>query len=623
MQPHTARKRLEALPDLARAGKPVNGLFRLLSCRPLWAEALDRIKSNKGAGTPGVDGTKVTDLGEAQIEAVIHRLMTGGYHPQPVRRVYIPKANGKVRPLGIPTALDRLVQEVVRAILEQIYEPIFTDHSHGFRPGRSCHTALTDIQGRWAAGTKWFVEVDIKGYFDNINHSVLLGLLAKRIEDIKFLDLITSMLKAGFLEQWTFNDTHSGTPQGGIVSPILANVYLHELDLFMAEYIRHFDKGTARRTSPAYVLRHNRTQYARQRAKELRALGREDEAQRWIAEYRKRRADQMSVRSVDSMDPNFKRLRYVRYADDFLIGVIGSKEDAKACLATVQSYLTEALKLSVSPEKSGVRKAAKGVQFLGYEVYTTSNNREVTQGFNGGRRGTRRSMTDMIQLSVPREKVQAFAKKHGYGHYDLDWPLHRAELFHCDDAEIVLAYNAEFRGFANYYALAWDVKRRLSKLGFLWRGSLWKTLAGKHRTSIQDIMRRLRFGRGCYAVQYRSGDKIRTNQVWRLADLSREPVAHGRIDILPKTASYRFGRTGYLSREAERACSACGTAEEPIHLHHRSPLRNAGRLSTVQKAQVGRQRMTIPLCQKCHRLRHVGRLPDTRVRKMETESRVR
>lgn len=623
MQPDTARKRLEALPDLARAGRPVNGLFRLLTCRPLWDEALDRVKSNKGAKTPGVDGAKVSDLGQSHIEATIQQLMAGNYNPQPVRRVYIPKANGKLRPLGIPTALDRLVQEVVRAILEQIYEPIFTDHSHGFRPGRSCHTALASMQGKWGTGIKWFVEVDIEGYFDNINHTVLLKLLSKRIEDKKFLDLILAMLKAGFLDQWTFNNTHSGTPQGGIVSPLLANVYLHELDLFMVEYIRQFDKGTARRINPAYAAHCNRTQRARRRAKELRALGREDEAQRWIAEYDKRRAEQMSVRSVDSMDPNFKRLRYVRYADDFLVGVIGSKEEAKSCMAAVQNYLTESLKLGISPEKSGVRKATDGVRFLGYDVYTTSNNRKVTQGFNGGRRGTRRSMTDMTQLSVPRAKVQAYAKRHDYGHYDLDWPLHRAKLFHCDDAEIVLVYNAEFRGFANYYALAWNVKTRLSKLEFLWRGSLWKTLAGKHRTSIQDIMQRSRLGRGHYAIRYRDGDKMKISKVWRLADLDRKPVAYGKIDFLPNTASYQFGRTGYSSRETAHACSACGVTEIPIDLHHRNPLRTAGKLSTVEKAKIGRQRMTIPLCEECHSLRHRGQLRDTRVRKMETESRVR
>ncbi len=218
MQTDTAHKRLERLPDLARAGKQVNGLYRLLSHRPLWTEGLKRIQRNKGAGTPGIDGITVTALGEPEIESLIARLSDGTYRPRPVRRVYIPKTNGKLRPLGIPTAKDRLVQEVVRSILDLIYEPIFSDHSHGFRTGRSCHTALTHVQKVWG-GTKWLVDVDIKGYFDNIDHSVLLKLLERRIADEKFLSLIRSMLKAGFLENWTFNLTHSGTPQGGIATP--------------------------------------------------------------------------------------------------------------------------------------------------------------------------------------------------------------------------------------------------------------------------------------------------------------------------------------------------------------------------------------------------------------------
>jgi group II intron reverse transcriptase/maturase len=227
MQPDTTLARLATLSSLALAGKKVNGLFRLLTFRPLWEEGLSRIRANKGAGTPGVDGTRVTDLGSADIENVIQQLMARTYHPQPVRRVYIPKANGKLRPLGIPTALDRLVQEVVRSILDRIYEPIFSNQSHGFRVGRSCHTALTRIDKIWQ-GVKWLVEVDIKGYFDNINHKVLLDLLHKRIDDEKFLTLISDMLKAGFLEQWVFHETHSGTPQGGIITPptILQNCRL-------------------------------------------------------------------------------------------------------------------------------------------------------------------------------------------------------------------------------------------------------------------------------------------------------------------------------------------------------------------------------------------------------------
>ena len=227
MQASTALARLETLPSLALAGKPVNGLFRLLTYRPLWEVGLARIRTNRGAGTPGIDGTKVTALGSADIETAIQQLMDGTYRPSPVKRVYIPKPNGKLRPLGIPTAMDRLVQEVMRLILDRIYEPVFSTRSHGFRQGRSCHTALDHLRSKWT-GVKWIVEMDIKGYFDNIDHSVLLDLLRRRIDDEKFLAVLSDMLKAGFLELWVLNETYSGTPQGGIITPptILQNCRL-------------------------------------------------------------------------------------------------------------------------------------------------------------------------------------------------------------------------------------------------------------------------------------------------------------------------------------------------------------------------------------------------------------
>ncbi|MFW2854611.1 reverse transcriptase domain-containing protein [Sphingomonas sp. TX0543] len=244
-----------------------------------------RIQQNRGAETPGIDGVAVTDLDESQIDTVISQLAEGKYCPQPVRRVYIPKANGKTRPLGIPTATDRLVQEVVRMILNEVYEPIFSDRSHGFRRGRSCHTALDHVRKTWR-GVKWLVEIDIEGYFDNISHEKLLSLLEQRIDDRRFIALIGKMLKAGYLEQLRFHETYSGTPQGGIVSPLLANVYLHELDGFVAGLIAGFDKGAQRRKSADYRHLQRRSEYARKRVNSLRAAGRDDEIQPWLDRIR-------------------------------------------------------------------------------------------------------------------------------------------------------------------------------------------------------------------------------------------------------------------------------------------------------------------------------------------------
>jgi RNA-directed DNA polymerase len=241
-----------AIAKISQQGKRINGLFRLMENPELWIQAYAKINPNKGAMTKGVDNSTMDGFSTERVANLIELLKEGRYHFKPVRRVYIPKANGKKRPLGVPTADDKLVQEVVRTLLEQIYEGIFSRNSHGFRPQRSCHTALKQIQRSWK-GTKWIVEVDIQGFFDNIDHRIMIRLLEKRIDDRRFINLIKAMLRAGYLENWVYHATHSGTPQGGIISPILANIYLHELDEYMEERKQEFDKGMIRPKDKEYI----------------------------------------------------------------------------------------------------------------------------------------------------------------------------------------------------------------------------------------------------------------------------------------------------------------------------------------------------------------------------------
>ena len=211
----TVIRRLEALETISKQGKPINGVFRLLENPILWHEAYANIYANKGATTPGVDEVTLDGFSEERVTSIITRLKSGTYRFQPVRRTYVPKKNGQKRPLGISSGDDKLVQEVVRIILERIYEPIFDDHSHGFRPGRSPHTALEQIDRQWTA-VKWFVDMDIRDYFNTIPHDLLVKLLSKKIEDKRFLRLIQAMLDAGYLEDWRYHATYSGVPQGSI-----------------------------------------------------------------------------------------------------------------------------------------------------------------------------------------------------------------------------------------------------------------------------------------------------------------------------------------------------------------------------------------------------------------------
>ncbi|WP_231565382.1 reverse transcriptase domain-containing protein [Sphingomonas sp. Ant H11] len=234
MQTAMILRRLETLPALSRAGKRVNGLHRLLRSSHLYERAYVKVSRNRGAATPGVDGQSFDGMTLERLANLARQVADGTYRPRPVRRVYIPKGNGKMRPLGIPTVDDRIVQEAARIVLAQIYDPVFSRHSHGFRTGRSCHTALEEIRNTWT-GMKWLIEVDVRGFFDNIDHDILLRLLSKRIDDPRFIGLIEKMLKAGVMDDWTFERTYSGTPQGGVISPLLANIYLHELDEFMEE----------------------------------------------------------------------------------------------------------------------------------------------------------------------------------------------------------------------------------------------------------------------------------------------------------------------------------------------------------------------------------------------------
>ena len=234
-------------------------LYRYLLRPDIYFIAYQHLYSNKGAGTKGVNDDTADGFSEQYVTAIIEALRTGSYEPKPVRRTYIQKKNGKLRPLGLPVFADKLVQEAIRMILEAIYEPIFSIYSHGFRPGRSCHTALAMIKHEFT-GAKWFIEGDIKGCFDNIDHSTLIGVLNRKIKDARFLNLIRMFLKSGYMEDWDFHETYSGCPQGGIISPILANIYLNEVDRYITQLKKEFDHGYNPRnfTEEYNTIRHKR-----------------------------------------------------------------------------------------------------------------------------------------------------------------------------------------------------------------------------------------------------------------------------------------------------------------------------------------------------------------------------
>lgn len=602
MLPNTIETAVGSLPTVVRSGRRVNGLFRLMKAPLLWEMAYQKIAPNKGAMTPGVDGETFDGFSPEKVRAIIDRLADGTYRPSPVRRVYIPKANGKKRPLGVPTTEDRLVQEVVRTLLEQIYEPLFSQRSHGFRPGRSCHTALEHIRTVWT-GVKWLVDVDVVGFFDNIDHDVLLGLLEKRIADRRFIALVRGMLKAGYVENWVFHKTYSGTPQGGVVSPILANIYLHELDEFMEAKVASFTRGGKRAPSVEGRRIMNRLTRLRKQVDQLRAERGEDDPQitSMLDEIGRLKAERRGVPATDAFDPNYRRLRYCRYADDFLIGVVGSKEEARQLMAEVRTFLAEHLKLTVSDEKSGIHMASDGARFLGYEV-CTSTNRNPHRAIFKDRPTLRRGLADRLKLRVPRDRVVGFVNGRGWGDYDAFRPRQRAALTLASDVEIVLAFNAEWRGFANYYALADDVKRKLNKAGYMALMSCLKTIAAKHRSSVPKVAARMRVGTDFY-VRFKVGDEARAIKLWQLKDLRREVRTWGGLDT-PPSPQFVFSRTEMVERLNARQCERCGSTGQPCEVHHVRRIAEMEYAGLPRYMRAARQRKRVVLCKPCHNAVH-------------------
>ena len=298
----TAETVMAVYSDRGKKGLPLEGVYRQLYSRDLHLRAYGRIYRNNGAMTPGVTAETVDAMSLEKIDGIIDALRREAYRWSPARRTHIPKKNGKKRPLGLPTWSDKLVQEALRLLLDAYYEPRFSSHSHGFRRGRGCHTALREITQRWR-GVKWFIEGDIKGCFDNIDHDVLLETLSENVQDNRLRRLVSNMLKAGYMENWRYGETLSGAPQGGVASPLFSNIYLDKLDRFVEETLLPiYNRGDRRRNDPQYKAIINAAQRAGDKGDHEGATRLRKQAQ--------------SMPSRDPEDPDFRRLWYVRYADD-------------------------------------------------------------------------------------------------------------------------------------------------------------------------------------------------------------------------------------------------------------------------------------------------------------------
>jgi group II intron reverse transcriptase/maturase len=358
--------------------------------------------------TPGVTGETVDGMSLAKIGAIIDALRGERYRWRPVKRIYIPKKNGKQRPLGLPTWSDKLVAEVVRLLLEAYYEPQFSGRSHGFRPGRGCHTALGEVVAVWK-GTHWFIEGDISDCYRSLDHDLMVGILAEKIHDGRFLRLIGHMLKAGYLEDWRWNATLSGCPQGGIASPVLSNIHLDRLDRYVEQrLLPEYNSGGRRRPNREYQV----VEYAIQRA---RRHGDRAEARRLSLLRRQ-------LPSQDPDDLGYRRLRYVRYCDDWLLGFAGPKREAEEIKSKIAVFLHDELKLELSQSKTLITHAtSQAARFLGYEIRAQHSDTKISRN--------RRAVNGAIGLFVPKTVIrQRCALYMSKGK-----PAQRGALLHDDD----------------------------------------------------------------------------------------------------------------------------------------------------------------------------------------------
>jgi len=562
-------------------GLPLERVQRLLYNPNLYLTAYGKRYRNKGAMTEGATDETVEGMSQEKIERTIEALRDGTFQWKPVRRVYIPKKDGKKRPLGLPDWPSKLVQEVIRLVLNAYYEPQFSGHSHGFRPERGCHTALREVK-TWD-GTTWFIEGDISKCFDRLDHQVLLSILQEKIHDEPFIRLISELLEAGYLEEWKFHATLSGTPQGGVLSPLLANIYLDRLDTYVEqELIPEYTKGEKRKRNPAYhtlgtgVYR-------------LRKQGRTEEAKLL-------RQQMQQLPSQDPEDPDFRRLKYVRYADDFLLGFTGPRSEAEEIKQKLEVFLREHLKLELSQTKTLVTHArTERARFLGYEVQVLHNDRKQTNG--------RRSVNAQIGFQVPNDVIDQKCQDYT----EEGKPLHRPELLKDTEFSIVSTYQAEYRGLVEYYRLAHDLSQKLPRLKWVMRRSLVKTLATKLQIPGKQVYKRYQATITVKGKSYKGlrVTKEREGKKPLVAEWGGIPLTWNIGATLNDQPEHIWNTRSELEeRLLADTCEYCG-AHERCQVHHVRALKDLQVKGRRPKPRwmvlmAARQRKTMVVCKTCH-----------------------
>jgi len=601
---HKANRILQAIRKMGIKRLPLTRVYRSLYCEELYLAAYDKIRRNQGALTPGTSDDTADGFSISDVRKVIDLLRHERFYFRPSRRTQIPKKRKGTRPLGIPDFTEKLVQEVLRMILEAYYEPRFRDSSHGFRPERGCHSALTQLKQKFAA-TTWFIEGDIKGCFDNIDHGVLMNILSRDIHDGRLLGLIQRSLEAGYMEDWLCHKTYSGTPQGAVLSPILSNIVLHELDTYIEdELIPSINRGKQREVNHDYKLLSDAIARARKK-------GDMERAENLIQQRRQ-------MPSGNTQDPHFRRLKYIRYADDFILGFIGPKPEAQTIKTAIGTFLKDQLHLMMSDEKTLITHArTEYARFLGYAVSVQQADDKMTRSQRTG--VLQRSVNGTIRLGLPSGLV----KEHSKRYYKRGKITAEPTLLFNTDAHIIETFQRRYRGLAEYYKYAVD-RKRLQSLKYIMEQALVRTLANKYKTRVKKIYQKYHTTMEVDGLEYKTlAVEVPTERgkrliYWGAVPLKVVKVGHDTIqDEMP--FELKLSQTDLVQRLQANTCEMCGS-QENIQVHHVRKLSNlkqrwAGRKEKPEWVirMIAIRRKTLVVCHKCHVDIHAGRpIPKSR-----------
>nr|QIJ45981.1 hypothetical protein [Calonectria ilicicola] len=578
-------------------------IFEILSDPEVLMIAYEMIKSNSGNMVRGVDYETLDGITKKWFTDTSSSLIKESYKFRPVRRVYIPKANGKLRPLGVGSPRDKIIQQATRIVLEHVLEPRFSKYSHGFRPSRGCHTALREIR-KWK-GVAWFIEGDIKGFFDNIDHHILEKLLKKHIKDARFIHLYWKFVKAGYVEYSngnieTFIDSKTGVPQGGILSPLLSNLVLHELDEYIEKY--KMNDNTRNRNERYYKKNPKYHMYTMRIDRLKKRIDRVTET-----EERKiclKRLKQLKVlrRRIKSIVPTGKVnfIEYVRYADDWIIGVWGTKCLANKIKNEISLFLKD-LKLTLSLEKTLVTNARnERAIFLGTQIKRMASSIGDMKVKND-----RKLPSGNLLMNAPIPKlVNKMVDKGFLTIKNGKWkPKSIATFIPLEDSDIILRFNTIIRGILNYYSFV-DNRQKLTKLSFIIKECLRKTLSRKHKLNKTQFISKYS---KMIAVTRRNS--IEVKRIWFYEPkLIKEPMnflgskEYNNVDFDPfKAIKWRVStKTNF-----DFPCAVCG--DENTEMHHIKHIKTLNvKLSSFDSAMAKVNRKQVPLCRPCHLKVHKG-----------------